>query len=171
MQCEFCVQMLAQACSSLMWALVGQHSASPAAAPRPRLALVLVRSMRWIDFSWQSSLRLPSSEAGVALLCVQVEPPLKPQSLDSLLCPCLPGSGTTWVPFVKIQLWNPCWKTLMPRPLDTLGQCWFYCGFLSLLPEPQQDRAVHNCAHTALSVCTLCNSPSLSSGGCNPCIT
>lgn len=39
---EFCVQMLAQARSRLMSALVGQHSASPAAAPQPRLAVALV---------------------------------------------------------------------------------------------------------------------------------
>lgn len=65
------------------------------------------RSMRWIDFSWHSWLMLPSSEIVVPLLCVDL--PLEHLSPNPLAMAvaALPGSGTTWLPFLEIQLWNP----------------------------------------------------------------
>lgn len=139
MQSEFCVQMLAQPCSRLMWALVGQHSASPAAAPRPRLAVLLVRSMRWIDFSWQNRLRLPSRKDVVPCSVCQVDPPLKPRSPNALLWPWLcqaPLGFLSWKFGFGIhvgRLWCPgLWMVKASA------------GFGRLLGEPLQDRTGHS---------------------------
>lgn len=167
MQCELCVQMLAQPCSRLMGALVGQHSASPAAALWPRLAVLPVRSMRWIDFSWQSRLRLPSRQAVVPCSVCQVCPPLKPPAW--MLCS---GHGCSHSARLRDHLDSYFKNSALESTLKDFCAQASWCSrpvivLLWLCQSPGRAPAGQCCPELG----TLCGSASLTAGGWNPCIT
>lgn len=40
----------------------------------------------------------------------------------------------------------------MSRFLDAVGQCWFYFDFLGLMPKPQENALVCNCAFSVMVI-------------------